>query len=356
MSSFLVMSNLPVVQGLVLGRGQTVSKLTAVLLLFSVAYAAKAFDPSQQDDSQAVVRHFSAGEKGANPLPAFDERRYEPVAGETVALIGGTQMMELAEDGVFEALLHQAHPNSGLKVRSIAWSADTVHRQQRPMFFYTKEGDTREGSVPDLREKLTSGTFVLMFGKMESLDGESGLKAFVSDYRALLNELAKLSPRIVLVAPVPFSTVGPAAEEAEARNVVLQKYSAAIGELAGEGGFAFVDPSSLDGGWREEWSRDGLLLNGEGRQKLAGVLAMQMGGSAGATVEPEVLAAVKRKNLLWEQYFRPTNWAFLFGDRQNVPSSRDHLNSDKRWFVEELQGLPKLIDAADKTIAKEVSK
>lgn len=33
------------------------------------------------------------------------------------------------------------------------------------------------------------------------------------------------------------------------------------------------------------------------------------------------------KEQLWHRYWRPSNWAFLYGDRTTQPSSRDHLNS-----------------------------
>ena len=60
--------------------------------------------------------------------------------------------------------------------------------------------------------------------------------------------------------------------------------------------------------------------------------------------------AIARKNLLWQQYYRPTNWAFLFGDRQHVPASRDNQNRDERWFVREIDTLPKLIAEAETEI------
>ena len=51
-------------------------------------------------------------------------------------------------------------------------------------------------------------------------------------------------------------------------------------------------------------------------------------------------------------YYRPTNWAFLFGDRQNVPSSRDNEDPERRWFVEEIERILPLIAETDKKIWK----
>ena len=56
--------------------------------------------------------------------------------------------------------------------------------------------------------------------------------------------------------------------------------------------------------------------------------------------------AIVKKNDLWFRYWRPTNWAFLYGNRQTQPSSRDHKNPGRRWFPEELQdALPHLNEA-----------
>lgn len=56
--------------------------------------------------------------------------------------------------------------------------------------------------------------------------------------------------------------------------------------------------------------------------------------------------AIRQKNDLWFRYWRPTNWAFLYGNRQSTASSRDHTNPSRRWFPEELQSaLPHLEEA-----------
>ena len=94
---------------------------------------------------------------------------------------------------------------------------------------------------------------------------------------------------------------------------------------------------------------------------MAGLVAAQL--KFPATIEaPNTLAlnaAIERKNRLWQQYYRPTNWAFLFGDRQHVPASRDVEKREERWFVREIDSLPGLIAEAEADIqryAKEAAK
>ena len=139
----------------------------------------------------------------------------------------------------------------------------------------------------------------------------------------------KISPRIVILWPVPFSKEGPAGALADERNSVLEKYTESIQKVAQSRGIVFAE--------------------GPGRSPF--------GTSVGANDKPSpVKSLIREKNKLWLQYYRPTNWAFLFGDRQHVPSSRDHKNAEHRWFVEELKKLPPLIEAADEAIWKEVQK
>ena len=59
---------------------------------------------------------------------------------------------------------------------------------------------------------------------------------------------------------------------------------------------------------------------------------------------------IRAKNRLWFHYTRPQNWAFLAGNRTNQPSSRDHLDPNKRWFPEEMEQWLPLIAAKEKEI------
>jgi mono/diheme cytochrome c family protein len=57
--------------------------------------------------------------------------------------------------------------------------------------------------------------------------------------------------------------------------------------------------------------------------------------------------AIRQKNDLWFRYWRPTNWAFLYGNRQSTASSRDHTNPSRRWFPEELKNALPQLDKAE---------
>lgn len=313
-----------------------------------------AFDPAQQDDSQAVLRHFPVVDERMWKPRAFSDGQFDIRDGETVTFIGGSEMEEMAEAGYFEAHLQRAYSDKRPQVRSIAWSADTVYRQQRPMFFFTAEGDTREGSLPDGRKRIEPGVMIVQFGKMESLDGEEALPDFEKACEKLIGELKKISPRIVMVSPSPFFETGPAAKLAEERNRTLEKYTTALRSISAKHETLFVDiGAGLDAG-DKTLSRNGIHLSEKGKQVAAGALAAALWDFDNKEVTTGGLrSAIRKKNFLWQQYFRPTNWAFLYGDRQHVPSSRGHKDTDRRWFIEELNQLPGRIAAADSDIWKE---
>lgn len=296
------------------------------------------------------------------PVPPFPDGlrgpRFEPRHGETIAWIGGTETADIDRHGFLEAGIHLTWPDLGLRWRNLAWQGDTVYLQARPLYFYTNKGDTQPGSIPDHRERTEPGIVFIAFGKMESLEGPERLADFVAAYERLLDDLNPLTKRIVLVEPTPFFHSGPAADQAGDRNVVLSAYAGAIERLAAERGLLFVRAGAE---WNAGMSDNGVHLNESGHLTYAHAVRDQIAAGArqGEVISPSLRDAIARKNLLWQQYYRPTNWAFLFGDRQHVPASREVENRDERWFVREIDALPALIGAAEEDVhryAKEAVK
>lgn len=306
-------------------------------------------------EAPVLVRTFA---QPATPVPPFPEGRFEPRPGETIAWIGGTEIADLDRYGILEAGMQLAWPGRGLRWRNLAWQGDTVYQQARPMYFYTKAGDPQPGSIPDHRERTEPGIIFIAFGKMESLEGPERLPDFVAAYAKLIEDLLPLTKRIVLVEPTPFFESGPAANQVAERNATLAAYNEAIGRIAGERSFRFIRAAVE---WNAGMSDNGVHLNESGHLALANSLLDQIGAGVrkAENMSPSLLDAIARKNLLWQQYYRPTNWAFLFGDRQHVPASRDVEKREERWFVREIDALPALIAGAEadiKRYAKEATK
>lgn len=306
---------------------------------------------AQEGELPALRRSFA---EVATPVPPFPEGirgpKFEPRPGETIAWIGGTEIADLDRHGFVEAGVHLTWSGLGLRWRNLAWQGDTVYRQARPLHFYTKAGDPQPGSIPDHRERTEPGIIFIAFGKMESLEGPDRLPHFVAAYAKLIDDLLPLTMRLVLVEPTPFFNSGPAAHQAGGRNKVLSAYISGIEHLAAERNLFFVRSAAA---WNASMSDNGVHLNEAGYRAFAADLLRQLGAieRAGAT-PPALRDAIARKNLLWQQYYRPTNWAFLFGDRQHVPASRDVEKREERWFVREIDALPALIAGAEADIRR----
>jgi hypothetical protein len=281
------------------------------------------------------------------PAP-FENGVFDPGPAETISFLGGTDTFDLDRDPFLEAAIHLAWPDRSLHLRNLAWQGDTIFYQARPRFFYTQVGDPQPGSIPDHRERTAAGIICIGFGKMESLEGNDSLETFLDAYTEIVNELSTLTGRIVLFAPTPFYAVGPASDLATERNEQLGDYVLAIEALSKKRGLLFVDlfhPLLQEND--PACSTNGVHLSEVGQNRVAQLIAEQL-KFPGVTLKNEAAAdslreAIRRKNRLWQQYYRPTNWAFLFGDRQHVPASRDVENRDGRWFVREIDSLPGLI-------------
>lgn len=323
--------------------------LRSVLLATLIGILAFSPPSAAAEEEEAPVLRRSFAEPSA-PVPPFPEGRFEPRPGETLAWIGGTDVAELDRHGFLEAGFHLTWPDRELRWRNLAWQGDTAYRQARPLYFYTKTGDTQPGSLPDHRERTEAGILFLAFGKMESLEGLDRLSDFVAAYSGLLDPLVALSPRLVLVEPTPFFASGPAAAAVAQRNETLAHYSRAIAELAQRRGLRFLAISGAP--WEAAHSDNGVHLNEGGHRLFAREVLKQLVAAPPRAVPEALRESIGRKNRLWQQYYRPSNWAFLFGDRQHVPASRDVEKREERWFVREIDALPGLIAEAESEIAR----
>lgn len=293
-------------------------------------------------------------------VPALGAAAFPLRTNDVVAFLGGANVVAAQRSGHVETLLTLANPGHHLSFRGLAWEGDTVFA--RP----------RELNYPTLAEQLrrTGATVVVVqFGQTESMAGAAKVDDFVRAYGQLLDSCAAVASRFVLVTPPPFERPTEATlPDLTVHNTGLVRYAAAIREIAAQRGATLVDlakglAEENDGG---RLTRDGWQLTSAGQARVAAVFARQLGlgemasragraDGAGKWSAPgfePVRAAVAEKNTLWFRYARPTNWAFLAGDRTEQPSSRDHRDPKVRWFPSELEQFVPLIAEAERRIEK----
>ncbi len=272
-------------------------------------------------------------------------------AADVVALAGGTQMAAAAQGGYLETLLAFRSTDGAPKFRDLSWEGDTVFARPRQVNF--------PGLTQQL--KVAGATVVLLqFGQMESLAGMAGRPDFETAYASRLKEVRPVVPRVVLLTPPPFAVGGPLdAGAVNVRNRDLAAYVEIIRQLGQREQIPVVDvfAALLPSAGKPGLTMDGVQLSERGQRQMAQSVAAGWGAVSSpdwAALEP-VRQAVVAKNQLWFRYWRPTNWAFLAGDRTEQPSSRDHRDRNIRWFPKEMEEYVPMVQAADDRISQQVA-
>lgn len=339
--------------------------LTFILVLFSFLVTPDGVQAAESDSKgqAAYLRPLAPGKAGA---PAFKDGRLEFDRDQTIAILGGTNALEMQRYGYFETLLAIIHPDIRLRVRNMAWQADTVYRQQRPRHFF-QPAPIRYPGDTDGREPIPVDTIIFWMGQSESLEGMERLDDFRTAYIAMLDQLKTITPRIVLVTPVPFEKTKEIPLDVTERNQTLAAYARVIGEVGKERELPVVYPlssvypvkASGSGGQTRNgmhlgelgcWNAAFALMNAMTSQPTRNTPVVNASGVFDSASAEAVRQHVLKKDDLWYRYWRPTNWAFLYGNRSLQPSSRDHIDSKKRWFPKEIASITPLIDQLDEVI------
>jgi len=349
--------------------------LAALLLAFALTFlhAARAVEPAKAEGQRAKPSTLDPRPSTLSPWLK---------AGDVVALVGGEDMVALAEEGWLETLVTWAQPGDRIRWRSLAWEGDTVFEQRRDLNYPTLEAQL---------DRMGATVVLCQFGKMESFAGKEGVAAFTEAYEKLLARLSgEKKRRIALVLPPRFGpprrSIAPqGVPDLSPRNADLAAYRDAIRGIASKLGALLLDAENPAGpgfqtvATREEAikaalaalnksesqdhgaypTRDGIHMVKEEMLNSAIAMANSLGAawwtvytdrSGGMGVREKGRIMVVAKNRLWHHYTRPQNWAFLAGNRTNQPSSRDHRDPSKRWFPEEMEQWVPLIEAKEKEI------
>lgn len=161
----------------------------------------------------------------AQPRLNLDDRDHR------VVLIGSGLVEQERRTGYLEARLVRHGLDHAITCRNLGWSGDSVLGDARPSGFQNPAGVNR--LVKDASE-LKPTVIIVGYGFVESFEGEAGLAKFSQGYEALLDRLEKLTPSLVLLSP--------AIQEGDAqRNADLERYTAAISNVANKRNLPFVD-------------------------------------------------------------------------------------------------------------------
>ena len=278
-----------------------------------------------------------------------------------IVILGGTNAHQMQRYGYLETLLAATTPEAPPRIRNLAWQADTVYRQQRPRNFFLG-GLAPPNEDPDHRGRIAADTIVLWMGQNEAIASRSP-EAFANAYADLVEKLQPYAHRLVLVTPVPFEDPLALGIDLPVRNARLAKNAEAIRNIAREKHLDLVDLHAAASREKAKQPRtgDGAHLVATGHWWAAGHLAegLQKSKPVSVVAEPawpevqlgedaeRLRQKILTKNQLWMRYWRPTNWAFLYGNRQFVKSSHDHRDFKVRWFPAAVESIASPIDQSE---------
>ena len=272
--------------------------------------------------------------------------KFELLQDDVVLFTGGENTRVGQDLGFLETLVALHASGKRVHCRNVAWEGDTVYEQPRPLNF---------GSWSEQLRRSGATVVFAQFGQVEALEGKAGVDRFISSYESLIAQFSKTTQRIVLVSPTPFGKGSARQPDLLAKNEDLKLYVDAIRKLAAKNSCLFIDLSTKSLA-QDGLTRDGLHLTVTGQWIAAKETARQLeipgmsdlDSPSSQGVFPresyeKIRTALRAKNMLWNEWWRPTNWAFLNGDRMEQPSSRDHVDRRVRWFPVEVQQLPAML-------------
>lgn len=316
----------------------------------------------------------SSGTEDFTPFGIYENTARMPVAmqpvatqlplpihvGDRIMLIGNTLLERSQEFGRFEAFLHQKFSTHQLKVRHLAWSADTIETQPRPAnFANTKQHLTHE----------QADVIFAAYGFNESFAGDAGLALFRAQLTEYLADLKGKSyngltaPRVVLVSPIANENVA-SVNAADKNNSNIKQYVMAMRDVAADQSVGFVDVFTDTQREMESPGSDltinGVHLNAAGDEVFSRSLFRRVFGEEPPNVNEELLKTIVDKNRQFFRRFRPLNTFYYTGGRNKdhgyldfLPAMRNFdlmvANRDQRiWDM--VQGKPVLAQVDDSNV------
>ena len=238
--------------------------------------------------------------------------------GDRIVLIGNTLAERMQLFPHFEGLLTSLHPGDSLTFRNMAWSADEVDLQPRPLNF----GDLHA----HLGEQGADVIFAA-FGANESFAGEAGLPDFRVALDTLLQSMqarrynGAAPPRIVLLSPIAQERVERVPADVAERNRLLALYTEAMREVAARRGVRFVDLFAPTRPLMEDPSLGDLTINGihledRGYEVVSKLIASSLGWPSESTGSQALRDEIREKNEIFFLRWRAVNGEYIYGRRK----------------------------------------
>jgi lysophospholipase L1-like esterase len=151
----------------------------------------------------------------------------------------GSGLVEQERNACYlETRLTCRFPEASVVYRNFGWSGDTVRGDARTSGLGNPDGLAR--LLREVREAAPT-IIVLGYGTNESFEGPAGLPAFLRGFGKLLDALAPLKARVVILSPAFHEDLGRPFPDPAEHNRALEQYTAALKDFAARRKVLFVD-------------------------------------------------------------------------------------------------------------------
>jgi len=221
----------------------------------------------------------------AGPATASEGARESLILkdGDRVIFLGSAVIEHEQDHGFLETRLTQRFPDASITFRNFGWSGDTVSGTARTGGFQNPDGFAR--LLKEVRAFKPTVIFI-GYGMNESFSGSQGLPGFIKGFTVLLDQLAPLKARTVILSPTSHEDLGLPFPEPGAHNRELKLYAAALAKVAAERNLWFVDlyhafayRSEVDA--KRPLTTNGLLPNESGYWLIAHLIEQKLFGARG---------------------------------------------------------------------------
>lgn len=264
--------------------------------------------------------------------------------GDLVALVGSAFIEREGKKGYIETALTLAHPDRNVRFRNLGWSGDTVWGESRSYFGPPIDG--YNNLINELK-RLKPSVIIVSYGANESYAGAAGLQAFTDQLNHMLDDMTAVTPRLVLLSPLPVETLGPPLPDMTRQQQNVEMYAQRLREIAEARHLTYVDligPLLNADKSQPPLTYNEIHLTDSGYQRAAHVIAAALVPGTPPidfAKHDDLRKLIIEKNDFYFHRYRPANTTYLFGFRKHEQG---------RNAVEIPQFDP-LIDQKDKQIA-----
>lgn len=201
---------------------------------------------------------------------------FELADGDRVAFVGSSFFERDLRHNDLEVRLASRFPGRAVSFRNLGWDGDTVFGTARAGFGSVEDGFKH---LQKMLAEVKPTVVVLAYGTNESFGGDAALPAFRDGLNRLLESLAPLRCRVVILGPPRHEKLPAPFPDPAAHNASLRKYADVLAQAARSRGFPFVDLFDALGerSPARPLTDDGLRLNAEGYRRAAEAVERALG-------------------------------------------------------------------------------